>query len=153
MSNYTSRTLNRGERIVRLAHLHWVIYTKSLMYFTLALAVILSAYATSNLGRVAFTIASALAVMGFRHALWAWWRQFTTEIAITDKRVIYKRGFIRRHTAEMFLDRIESVFVDQTVLGRMLNFGSIHCRGTGEGMEHLHHIADPLSILNAIKAN
>src|SRR5262249_59455107 len=54
-----------------------------------------------------------------------WFRRWTTEMAVTDRRIIYKRGFIRRHTIEMHLDKVESVDVDQSILGRIFGFGDI----------------------------
>jgi uncharacterized membrane protein YdbT with pleckstrin-like domain len=152
MSRYARHTLQAGEKIVRVARLHWVIYAKAMAYVSMAFGIVILSYATIGLGRVAITLASGLAAMAVRHAIQAWWRQLTTEIAVTDKRVIYKTGFVQRHTNEMFLTRVESVLVDQSVLGRLLNFGSIHCRGTGVGLEHLHDIADPLAIQNAINS-
>ena len=83
-------------------------------------------------------------------AIAAWFNQWITEIAVTNKRVIYKRGFIRIYTAEMNMDKIESVIVTQSILGRILDYGSIHVRGTGEGMEHLHGIRAPLALRNCI---
>jgi uncharacterized membrane protein YdbT with pleckstrin-like domain len=79
-------------------------------------------------------------------------RQWITEIAVTDRRIIYKRGFIRRVTAEMNMDKVESVDVTQSILGRLLDYGSIHVRGTGEGIEHLHNIAHPVDLRNCITA-
>jgi hypothetical protein len=78
--------------------------------------------------------------------------RWITEFAVTDRRVIYKCEFISRHTAEMNMDKIESVDVDQSLLGRVLNYGTIHVLGTGEGIESLHRIAAPLALRNAITA-
>ena len=50
---------------------------------------------------------------------------------MTDRRVIYKRGFITRHTVEMNMDKVASVDVDQSILGRMLDYGTVHVIGTG----------------------
>jgi uncharacterized membrane protein YdbT with pleckstrin-like domain len=61
-------------------------------------------------------------------------------------------GFISRHTVEMNMDKIESVDVDQSLLGRMLNYGTIHVLGTGEGIESLRRIAAPLALRSAITA-
>lgn len=71
---------------------------------------------------------------------------------MTNRRVIYKRGFIQRHTAEMNMNQIESVIVDQSVLGRLLDYGSIHVLGTGEGLEHLHKVCSPMEFRNCITA-
>jgi hypothetical protein len=78
-------------------------------------------------------------------AIKEWLQQWVTEIVVTDRRVIYKTGLIQRHTAEMNMDKVESVIVDQSILGRLLDYGSIHIRGTGVGLEHLHYISSPVS--------
>jgi uncharacterized membrane protein YdbT with pleckstrin-like domain len=93
----------------------------------------------------------------------AWFIRWITEIAVTDRRIIYKRGFINRHTEEMNMDKVASVDVDQSILGRVLDYGTIHVLGTGgaqsvddgnraRGIEHLHLIASPLALRNAITA-
>jgi uncharacterized membrane protein YdbT with pleckstrin-like domain len=82
----------------------------------------------------------------------AWFRRWTTEIDVTDRRIVYKRGFIRRHTVEMNMDKVESVDVDQSILGRMLNYGDITIRGTGVGIEPLHNIDAPLEFRNQVTA-
>jgi uncharacterized membrane protein YdbT with pleckstrin-like domain len=82
----------------------------------------------------------------------AWFTRWTTEIAVTARRVIYKVGFVRRRTIEMNMDKVESVDVDQSILGRMLDYGDILVRGTGAGIEPLHNIAAPLQFRNAIVA-
>ena len=102
----------------------------------------------------------ALFVLSFAHA---WFIRWITEIAVTDRRIIYKRGFIYRHTAEMNMDKVASVDVDQSILGRMLDYGTVHVFGIGagqttdgnnrvRGIEHLHRIASPLALRNAITA-
>jgi uncharacterized membrane protein YdbT with pleckstrin-like domain len=83
-------------------------------------------------------------------AIAAWLKRFGTEIAVTDRRVIYKTGLIRRHTTEINMDKIESVDVDQSVLGRMFGYGTVTIRGTGEAVEPLRDIADPIAFRNAI---
>ena len=77
------------------------------------------------------------------------WR---TKVAVTDQRVIYKRGLIRRHTVEMNLDKIESVDVDQSIVGRLFGYGTITIRGTGQAVEPLRDMADPLQFRSAILA-
>ena len=82
----------------------------------------------------------------------AWWHRFTTEVAVTDRRIIYKTGFINRHSVEMHMDKVESVDVDQSILGRILNYGDITIRGTGETMERLHTIDRPIDFRNHVTA-
>ena len=71
---------------------------------------------------------------------------------MTDRRIVYKRGLIHRHTVEMNMDKVESVDVDQSILGRLLNFGDITIRGTGDGIEPLHGIDAPLHFRNHVTA-
>jgi uncharacterized membrane protein YdbT with pleckstrin-like domain len=78
--------------------------------------------------------------------LWAWTVYSTTELAITNKRVIAKTGLIQRRTIEMFLEKIESIQVDQSVLGRLFNFGSVVISGTGVHSAPFKSISDPLSL-------
>ena len=65
--------------------------------------------------------------------LWAWITYRSTELAVTNRRVIFKTGLIRRRTVEMNMDKVETVDVDQTLFGRLLGYGTVHVRGTGSG--------------------
>jgi uncharacterized membrane protein YdbT with pleckstrin-like domain len=86
----------------------------------------------------------AVAVIGALEIGRTWIRRVTTEIAVTDRRVILKRGLISRRTLEMNLTRIESVDVRQGIAGRILNFGDVVIRGTGSGMEPIRGIDSPI---------
>jgi uncharacterized membrane protein YdbT with pleckstrin-like domain len=67
-------------------------------------------------------------------------------------RVVHKTGFIKRRTFEMSLDKVESVDVNQSILGRILNYGSVTVRGVGEGAETINTIASPLDFRSHITA-
>jgi uncharacterized membrane protein YdbT with pleckstrin-like domain len=82
--------------------------------------------------------------VGLLLLLWAWLKCITTEISITNKRIISKVGIFNRSTMELRLDKIESIKVDQGIIGRILNFGSITIAGTGGDKTPLESIADPL---------
>jgi uncharacterized membrane protein YdbT with pleckstrin-like domain len=81
-----------------------------------------------------------------------WIARLTTEIAVTDRRVIVKRGLIRRSTIEINANRIESVAAEQSIMGRLLNFGTLIVRGTGAGIEPIPKVAEPLALRAAIGA-
>jgi uncharacterized membrane protein YdbT with pleckstrin-like domain len=68
----------------------------------------------------------------------------TSEFAITNKRVLIKTGWIRRYSLETLLTKVESFRVDQSVLGRMLDHGTIIISGTGGSKEPFHKIAQPM---------
>lgn len=75
----------------------------------------------------------------------------TSEFTVTDKRLIVKTGFIRRQTHEIFISKIESVSVDQGILGRMFNAGTIITSGTGGSKQKFSNVANPLELRSAIQ--
>ena len=83
-------------------------------------------------------------VIGLVFWIMAWIKYATTELAITNKRVIAKSGLIQRKTMEMFLNKIESVQVEQGILGRMFDYGTVTLAGTGVNAAAFADIAKPL---------
>ncbi|MDB5802086.1 MAG: hypothetical protein JWL63_3025 [Rhodocyclales bacterium] len=76
-------------------------------------------------------------------------RYKTTELAITNKRVIVKLGFIKRKTVEINLSKVESIQVDQGLWGRVFDFGSLVITGSGTSQAPLHAISDPMGFRRA----
>lgn len=70
--------------------------------------------------------------------------RYSDEFAITNKRIIVKTGLISRKTLEMNLSKIESVNVDQSILGRLLGYGTIRIIGTGGTREEFPNISNPI---------
>ncbi len=82
----------------------------------------------------------------------AWFHRWTTETDVTSFRIVHKTGFIKRRTFEMSLDKVESVDVNQSILGRLMNYGDVTIMGVGEGKENITTIASPLAFRNSITA-
>jgi len=149
MTRYIEHILQPGETVAYTTTLHWVVYLPAIGLWLLGfIALTVGGVA----GPVALLAALVCALTGLGLASRAWFRRWTTEIDVTDRRIVYKRGFIRRHTVEMNMDKVESVDVDQSILGRMLNFGDITIRGTGVGIEPLHDVDAPLEFRNQVTA-
>jgi uncharacterized membrane protein YdbT with pleckstrin-like domain len=85
-------------------------------------------------------------VIGLAFLIWAFIKYKTTEFAVTDRRIIVKTGLISRSTVELFLDKVEALHVDQSVPGRLLDFGTITMRGTGTTLEPISNISSPLEL-------
>ena len=85
-------------------------------------------------------------------ALYAWFIRWMTEIVVTDPRVIYAHGFILRHSVEVHMDKIESVDVDQSILGRMFDYGDVTIRGTGSTMEPFRAVDRHIAFRNEVTA-
>ena len=78
-------------------------------------------------------------------------RRNATEMAVTSKRVIVKVGLLRRDTIEIFLSKVESVRVDQGLLGRVLGYGNIIVRGTGGSAEHFKDVRSPMEFRRQVQ--
>ena len=150
--SYLQKVLQPGETIVYRTTFSWTLYIPGILLLLLVIAV----FATFELGlisqRWAIVLAPIPALIALALLARAWFQRWTTEIAITNRRIILKRGFIRRHTIEMNMDKVESVDVDQSLLGRLFNYGNITVRGTGEGFERLRMIDAPLKFRGQLPA-
>ena len=98
----------------------------------------------SQFGLVLLGIVTLVVVVGVVFLVWAWIRVRSTELAITSRRIIAKFGFVKRHTVEINLEKVESLKVEQGVWGRFLNFGTIFISGSGSSVAPIPNIADPL---------
>ena len=77
--------------------------------------------------------------------------RWSSEFVITNRRIIIKQGLISRRTFEMNLSKIESVNVDQSLMGRIFGYGSITIIGTGGTRESFHNIRKPLEFRKAFQ--
>jgi uncharacterized membrane protein YdbT with pleckstrin-like domain len=98
----------------------------------------------SQMGMVVLGVLLLVVVVGLFFLVAAWIRVHSTELAITNRRVIAKFGFIKRDTVEINLEKVEALRVEQGFWGRVLNFGTILMSGTGGSIEPIPNIADPL---------
>ena len=151
---YVERVLQPDETIVYLTSLHWLIYSRAVGLALLAVVcLIASGQVNGQAAGIALEMAGGvLALLAALAALRAVIMRATTELAITDRRVIYKTGILQRHTLEMNRSKIETVGVDQSILGRLLGYGTIIVRGTGGSFEPIPFIGEPLAFRNHITA-
>jgi uncharacterized membrane protein YdbT with pleckstrin-like domain len=152
---YVRRVLQPGETIVYATKLYWFIYMRTI--FLLIICIILAGVAVStndnqNISLALGIAAIIFALLALSTGLRAFIRRATTELAVTDHRVIYKTGLLSRHTIEMNRDKVESVDVDQTLFGRIFGYGTIIVRGTGGSLEPIRNITDPLTFRSHITA-
>ena len=150
--SYVDSVLQPGEEVRYRANLHWVIYLPGLLLWVLAAVLYFLFPNWPGLQFASQVTALICFAAGALLMLREWFRWWTTEIAITNKRIIYKSGFIRRFSAEMHMDKVESVDVNQTVLGRILDYGDVIVRGTGSGLEPFPNIDAPLAFRNHVTA-
>jgi hypothetical protein len=79
-------------------------------------------------------------------------RKWSTEIVVTSRRIIYKRGLISRRAEELSLGKIEEINLVQSILGRIFGSGRLRLSGTGVGAIALPDVDNPLALRRAIES-
>lgn len=154
MARYIDDILQPGEKVLYSTNAHWIFYLPAITAWIVAVVLLILSRATSSQGIVLLCLASS-AVVALAALFWtakAWFHRWTTETDVTNLRVVHKQGFIKRRTFEMSLDKVESVDVNQSILGRILNYGDVTILGVGEGKETIRMIASPLRFRSYITA-
>jgi len=135
--SYIDKNLMDTEAVVYRGRLHWIVFAWPVIWLFAAIALFIFGGDAAAGGILCFVI--ALFVFLFSYLTYK-----RAEFGITNKRVIAKAGFVRRASIEVLLNKVEGIQVDQGIIGRVLNFGSITINGTGGTREPFHKISAPL---------
>ena len=162
--SYVDRVLQPGEEVLHRARIHWIVYTPGIIAVLIAIALfiiaetVLKSYGWQHLAVLYSGYACSAIALALLFS--EWFNIWTTEIAVTNRRVIYKTGFIRRKTNEMNMGKVENVIVDQSILGRILDYGDVKVQGighTGNGEDreierggYFKSVRNPLQLRNSI---
>jgi len=144
---YVEQNLISGEQVAYRSTWHWVVLLRSIIVAVVLtiLGVVMLVEASNIQGdqyRGAIKILGVVAIaIGVLDLVAAMIRRSGAEFAVTNKRVIFKTGLMKRSSEEIFLSKIESVTVNEGLWGRALNYGTINVRGTGGTLEPFHKIA------------
>ena len=151
--SYVKEVLQPDETVLVTSTIHWAIYLPGMALTIVAfIGLTYAASANDALRDIVWVVSIVVLAVAWVSLFRAWFRRWTTEIAVTNRRVIYKRGFIRRYTVEMHMEKVESIDVDQSVLGRLLDYGDVIVRGTGARFEPLPMVQSPIKLRNAVTA-
>jgi uncharacterized membrane protein YdbT with pleckstrin-like domain len=154
MGRYIDEILQPGEKVLYSTNAHWIFYLPAILAWIGAVVLLGLSRATTIDGIVLLCL-SASAIVALAAVYWTirgWFHRLTTETDVTDRRVVHKTGFIKRRTFEIALDKIESVDVEQSILGRIFNYGDVTIMGVGEGRQTISTIASPLTFRSSITA-
>jgi uncharacterized membrane protein YdbT with pleckstrin-like domain len=128
MASYIEQVLGRDEKIIATAKITGWIYFGPALLTVVTLGVL------------------------FPVLLFPWIRRATTDLGVTNKRVIAKAGLISRHTVEQRIQKIESIRVNQGLMGRMLDYGTIMVHGTGGATTPIRDVASPFAFKRAVES-
>jgi uncharacterized membrane protein YdbT with pleckstrin-like domain len=128
--SYIENSLSEGEKVVKLFRLHWTARLWLVLWIVLILPT--------------FGVALVLAI-------YEWLRLRTLEFGVTNKRVVFKKGIIGRYSEEMKIASIETVEIDQGVLGRILGYGDVKLTGRGISDVVFRRMRDPMAVKRHIE--
>ena len=148
--SYVNEVLQPDETVRFRTNVHWSVYLKAITALVIGLALLAWYWQDGTGNMILLLAAAAFGVSAFILVVPPFLERLGTEIAITDRRIIYKTGLVQRHTVEISMDKVESVDVDQSVLGRVFGYGTVTVRGTGEAAEPLRNVAAPIALRNAV---
>ena len=136
---YVANHLLIGENIIYEARVHWIIFVKGISFFMVAIAMLI--WLDQPYGNYAALLFS---LIGIYYLVAPTIDYYFSEFAITNKRLIVKTGVIKINSLEILLNKVEGIQVNQSILGRILGFGSITITGTGGTRDPFLDIGDPL---------
>ena len=138
---YIDSHLLPNETVVSKARLHWFVYLKAIAVMLLG----------AGLAAIEPTIGAIIAGVGLLLMVPPFIAYTSSEFGVTNKRVIIKVGVLRRKTLELLIRQVEAISVDQSISGRIFNYGTITLTGTGGVREQFHNISRPLDFRRAIQ--
>ena len=128
---YIDDSLSDGEEVRERFNLHWIARIPMIVWIVLAIP---------TFGVTLFL------------ALWEWLKLRSTELGVTNRRLIIKKGIISRNTEEMKLSSVETVEIIQGVPGRILGYGNVKITGRGISDLLFRNVDDPMEVKRRIES-
>jgi uncharacterized membrane protein YdbT with pleckstrin-like domain len=154
---YVDANLIAGEKVTYRGGLHWIVLVAPIsiavviVLFGVAMLVAGGSAKETDLRELAYSAGALAILVAAIYLLVAILEWRAAEFAVTNKRVIFKVGVLKRRTQEMFLEKIESVNVDEGLLGRALDYGTVAIRGTGGTLEPFRNISHALEFRRQVQ--
>lgn len=145
--SFVKRSLGANERILFATGYHWIVWLGAAVLTAPAAAVGFGGYPYTGMELAYLALGLVLLPFG----LWSFGRVISTEIAVTNERFIRKAGLVSFDTEDIDLDNIETVVVDQTVLGRVLGYGTVRIHGEGKNWIDVRMVGLPVRLRREIQ--
>lgn len=150
---YVEQNLMSGEQILTKAKLHWAVFVNPGIVAGIGLLLVLLSFGADRGTRAGIScFAWVILMLGALYLGGAAASYLTTEFALTNRRVIAKTGMLRRRSLELVVSKIESIAVNQPIMGRVFDYGTVVVVGTGGTREGFPNIANPMDLRKQINA-
>ncbi len=146
--SYIDSNLLEGERIVFRTRLHWILFLGPVFLTIIVLLPIAWSLASGTWRSYAWIPLG----LGLLIILAAFIKRQSSDFAVTNKRIMMKVGVFRMRSIELLLSKVETIAVDQSLLGRIFGYGSIVVTGSGGSREVFSHIQAPLEFRRAMQS-
>lgn len=147
--SFIQKNLMANERITFSTKLNWTLYIKSVLINLIAIVVLIDSYHSIN-GFIIYSVGIILLVTGIFSAVVTYFKIKTFEFAVTNKRVLIKHGILRTQSFEIMLNKVEAIYVEQNLIDRIVNSGTIIIKGTGGSQNPLRNVDNPFQFRIAV---
>jgi uncharacterized membrane protein YdbT with pleckstrin-like domain len=128
-----------GEAIKYRTRLHWFVFFAPIFWLCVGLVLL----GQRDPVRLIGAAIAGLSLIGLLERIIVY---ATSEFGVSDKRVIFKKGFIRRDSLEILLSKVEMISVNQSIPGRIFGFGTIVVGGSGGSKNKFTMITAPMEL-------
>jgi len=144
--SYIEHELTDGERIVLAGRVSWwtVVPRTLLAILVLVVAAIAAAMLRALVPLFWLIAVPVLLLLWLLMVAGLVFRVLTTEIAVTDRRVMSKTGLFRTNVKVTPLDKVNNVNVQQSLFGNLLDYGDIEVT-TATAEENDNHLIHALA--------
>jgi uncharacterized membrane protein YdbT with pleckstrin-like domain len=144
--SYVRKLLSRNERAVQVTRDHWVTLLLTILVDVVVSIVIIGLSVAGMSFFPPWTgFGLLLLIVPIVHLvlrIWAWWNK---QYVITNRRIIQVTGTFNKRVSDTLLEKVNDIMMEQSALGRMLNFGDIEIiSGSESGIDVFYRIADPI---------
>jgi uncharacterized membrane protein YdbT with pleckstrin-like domain len=141
--SYIEDSLVEGESVLYRAKMSWkaVIWPLVLLGFMIWL-----------FSRISALMGAIAVIMSIYALVQIYLIIATTEFALTNQRIIAKKGIIRRHSLEILLNKVESISISQRLDGRFFGFGTVTVVGSGGTEERFGSIGNPMELRKRVNS-
>ena len=149
--SFVDDSLLPDEQVLYRGKLHWKIFVAPILIAVVGVILIVVSIGKSEASAIRI-LGACLLLPAMIVALQRSLARRSSEFAVTNKRVLIKVGFVKRHSLELLLGKVEGIGVDQDISGRILGYGTIVVTGTGGTKESFTGIDDPLEFRKQVQA-
>ena len=153
--SYIKKTLTADEKIIIFKKTHWIFWLAPapliLFFLSASSFIFLLIFFFTRSGNLDITISLLVFAPSFVGFFCYFIKYISVENAVTNKRIIFKTGFIKTDTDELRIERLENIQIKQSIFGRIFRYGELEFKGTGGSPVMFKLIADPISTKKEIE--